>query len=62
MVLNYWLAVLKPEGRRDDVCRIQQRYFIYRSIFAISELCKRRVHVHCAAHHFRMNDVYFGVK
>ena len=41
--------------RRDDVRRIQQRYFIYRSIFAISELRKRRVQGHCAAYHFRMN-------
>ena len=31
---------------RDDVCRIQQRCFIYRSIFAIPALRKRRVHVH----------------
>ena len=28
--------------------------FIYRSIFTISELRKRRVHVHCAAYHFRI--------
>ena len=40
--------------RRDDAHRIQQRCFIYRSIFAIPALRKRRVHVHCAAYHFRM--------
>ena len=40
--------------RRDDVCRIQQRYFIYRSIFAISELRERRVQGHCAAYNFRI--------
>ena len=40
--------------RRADVRRIQQRYFIYRSIFAISELRKRRVQGRCAAYHFRI--------
>ena len=39
---------------RDDVRRIQQRYFIYRSIFAIQALRKRHVHVHCVAYHFKM--------
>ena len=39
---------------RDYACRIQQRCFIYRSIFAIPTLRKRRVHVHCAAYHFRV--------
>ena len=43
--------------RRDDVRRIEQRYFIYRSIFAISELRKRRVHVHCASYHFRIDNI-----
>ena len=42
MVLNYRSATLKP------------RYFICRSIFAISELRKRRVQGHCAAYHFRV--------
>ena len=40
--------------RRDDVRRVHQRYFIYCSIFAISELRKRRVQGHCAAYHFRI--------
>ena len=39
---------------RDDICRIQQRCFIYRSVFAIPALRKRRVQGHCAAYHFRM--------
>ena len=38
----------------DDACRIQQCCFIYSSIFAIPALHKRRVHVHCAAYHFRI--------
>ena len=36
----------------DDARRIQQHCFIYRSIFAIPVLRKRRVHLHCAAYHF----------
>ena len=40
--------------RRDDARRIQQDCFIYRSIFAIPALRKRRVQGHCAAYHFRM--------
>ena len=40
--------------RRDYASRIQQRCFIYRSIFAIPALRKRRVQGHCAAYHFRI--------
>ena len=40
--------------RRDDACRIQQRCCIYRSIFMIPALRKRRVQGHCAAYQFRM--------
>ena len=34
--------------------QISTACFIYRSIFAVQALCKRRVHVHCAAYHFRI--------
>ena len=39
---------------RDDVRRIQQRYFINLSIFTISKLLKRRVHPSLRAYHYRM--------
>ena len=40
--------------QRDDARRIQQRRFIYRSIFVIPALCKRRVQGHRATYHFRI--------
>ena len=40
--------------QRGDVHTIQQLCFIYRSIFAIPALRKRRVQGHCAAYYFRM--------
>ena len=40
--------------REGPMYEISTACFIYRSIFAISELRKRHVHVHCAAYHFRM--------
>ena len=43
--------------QRDDVRRIQQRCFMYRSIFAIPTLHKRRVQGHCAAYHFRQREI-----
>ena len=45
--------------RRDDAHRIQQRCFIYRSIFAILALRKRRVLGHSAAYHFRISNKIF---
>ena len=52
-ILPQLLYICTP---RHDARRIQQRCFIYRSIFPIPALRKRRVH--CAAYHFRMiNDV-----
>ena len=39
--------------QRDDARRIQQRCFIYRFIFVIPALRKRRVQGHFAAYHFR---------
>ena len=42
--------------QRDGACRIQQRCFIYSSMFAIPALHKRRVQGHCAVYHFRMYD------
>ena len=40
--------------REGTMYEISTVCFIYRSIFAISELRKRCVHVHCAAYHFRI--------
>ena len=40
--------------QRDDARRIQQRCFIYHSIFANPALRKRRVQGHCAVYHFRI--------
>ena len=44
--------------QRNNARRIQQCPFIYRSIFAIPALCKRRVQGHCAAYHFRITNIY----
>ena len=44
--------------QRDDVHRIQQRCFIYRSIFAVQALHKRRVQGYCAAYHFRIFNIW----
>ena len=41
---------------RDDIHKIQQRCFIYRSIFTIPVLRRRRVQGHCEAYHFRMHN------
>ena len=40
--------------QRDDVHRIQQRYFICRYVVTIPELHKQHVQGHCAAYHFRI--------
>ena len=41
---------------KGDARRIQQRCFIYRSIFVIPALRKRRVQGHCEAYHFRIRN------
>ena len=48
--------------QRNDARRIQQRCFIYHSIFTIPALRKRRVLGHCAAYHFRMMIKYSDTK
>ena len=48
--------------RRDDAHRIQQRCFIYRSIFAIPALRKRHVQGHCAVYHFRTSGMLLLTK
>ena len=37
--------------------QISTACFIYSSLFAVQALRKRRVHVHCAAYHFRMGNI-----
>ena len=59
-LLHYLPRVVYICTRRDYARRIQQRCFIYRSIFAIPALHKRRVQGHCAAYHFRIS--FLGLK
>ena len=40
--------------REGTMYEISTAYFIYRSIFAVQALGKRRVQGHCAAYHFRI--------
>ena len=40
--------------REGTMYEILTACFVYRSIFAVQALRKRRVHVHCAAYHFRI--------
>ena len=44
--------------REGTMYEISTACFIYRSIFAVQALRKRRVQGHCAAYHFRIVDNY----
>ena len=44
--------------REGTMYEISTACFIYRSIFVVQALRKRRVHVHCAAYHFRIIFMY----
>ena len=43
--------------REGTMYEISTACFIYRSIFAVQALRKRRVQGHCAAYHFRIIDI-----
>ena len=43
--------------RKGTMYEISTACFIYRSIFAVQALRKRRVQGHCAAYHFRIVDI-----
>ena len=51
---TYFKRVVYICTQRDDVCTIQQRYFICRSVYTISEMHKWHVQGHCTAYHFRI--------